>query len=78
MAAPSHTDRLVGRRSIFRGKLRTLRVQGIMSRDGMRAFKAARRQLAKLAGVRIVDVSDADTIEFLARGAEDTRKYLGR
>lgn len=43
---------------------------------GSKRFEAARRRLAKLAGWEPEQVSDADTVEFMARGETDTLKYL--
>jgi hypothetical protein len=65
-----------GRASIFRNKLRTCRVQAILSKDGYKAFNVARRKLAALVGWQAAKVSDADTIEYLARGHEATRVYV--
>jgi hypothetical protein len=69
-----------GRRSIFTEKDPTTRVQGILTKIGRHAFERARRQLRGLV-MRITrldptPVSDADTVEFLARGEESTRAYL--
>jgi hypothetical protein len=51
-----------------------------MTPAGLKAFEQARRELGKLyaavTGRTIAQVSDGDTVEFLARGAEETRKYL--
>jgi hypothetical protein len=63
-----------GRLSIFDKDGR--KVQGILSLAGSQAFERARGQLAKIAGWEGRTVSDADTIEFLARGEGNTRKYL--
>ena len=63
-----------GRASVFRGK-RT-RVQGLLTPAGAQQFERARRRLATLAGRAADDLSDADVIEFLARGEAKTRTYL--
>lgn len=63
-----------GRRSIFRGK--AVRVQGWLTKVGKRDFEYARGQLALVVGWKANEVSDADTVEFLARGEAETRKYL--
>lgn len=52
------------------------KVQGILSKQGGEAFERKRGELAKIAGWEGRTVSDADTIEFLARGEANTRKYL--
>lgn len=65
-----------GRVSIFRNKNRKNRVQGLMSDVGKREFELARKRLARLAGWQSTKVSDADTVEYLARGHEATRVYL--
>lgn len=43
---------------------------------GSKRFEAHRRRLAKLAGWEVEAVSDADTVEFMARGEQDTIDYL--
>lgn len=43
---------------------------------GSKKFEAHRRRLAKLAGLETTQVSDADTVEFMARGERETVKYL--
>jgi hypothetical protein len=69
-----------GRASIFRGKENGVRVQGILTRAGGKAFERRRAELAKLhravTGETPAVVSDADVIEFLAVGEELTRYYL--
>jgi len=71
---------IMGRESIFRGKEKELRVQGLLTQDGSKAFERGREALrtlyASVMGREPSVVSDADTIEFLARGASDTRVYL--
>jgi len=66
-----------GRESLFRGKRGGDRVQGVLTPVGSRRFEAARARLGRLAGKESERVSDADVIEFLARGEEETRKILG-
>ena len=66
----------VGRESLFRGKAGGDRVQGNLTPVGSRRFEAARARLARMAGREPEKVSDADTIEFLARGEEESRKVL--
>lgn len=55
-----------GRRAIFTGK-RCVRLQGVITGPGSRRFEDARKRLGKAAGVAVAKVSDADTIEYLAR-----------
>lgn len=61
-----------GPASIFHDK--EAKIAGRVSKVGSGKFETARKQLAKLAGVE--SASDGDTIEFLARGEEATRRYL--
>jgi hypothetical protein len=65
-----------GRASLFRDKSRGDRVQGVLTADGSKHFEKHRKALAKLAGRKTV--SDADVIEYLARGEENTRAYLAQ
>jgi hypothetical protein len=68
-----------GRASIFEGKAGGDRVQGDITKRGAQQFEAARRRLTKLAEwKRPNPVSDADVIEFLARGEAETLRYLAR
>jgi hypothetical protein len=66
----------MGRRSIFRGKEGGVRVQAIITKIGGQKFERARKRLAELAGWASKDVSDADTVEFLARGEAETMAYI--
>lgn len=72
----------IGRHSIFRGRVykASHRYQGNVSEIGHRKFEQARKQLAEEYRYEMEreapPVSDSDTMEFLARGVEDTRKYL--
>jgi hypothetical protein len=70
----------MGRASIFRGKENGVRVQGILTREGGKALEARRSELAKLCrkilGHKPTNVSDADVIEYLARGETGTAAYL--
>lgn len=68
----------MGRDSIFRDKEDGARVQGIITKIGKTAFEDARVKLALLAHRPPDRVSDADTIEYLARGERETKKYLQR
>jgi hypothetical protein len=71
-----------GRASIFRGKADGVRVQGILTKRGARAFEQTRRSLAKLyqqvTGSKPAAVSDADVIEYLAIGEGATVEDLQR
>lgn len=69
-----------GRRSIFGDKDDGVRVQGMLTRKGGQSFEWKRQELAALYK-RIVQrepgtVSDGDTIEFIARGEQETRRHL--
>lgn len=61
-----------GRPSIFRNKTGGSRVQGVITARGSVRFEQARRRLAKLASREIEHISDADVIEYLARGDSET------
>lgn len=66
---------------MFRGKDRRGHwIQGILTPAGELAFELARRKLGELyavaMGKAIENVSDGDTIEYLARGHQATRAYL--
>ena len=67
---------LSGRKSIFRNKAGGDRVQGIITRIGSQRFEEARHRLAVVARRLVSNVSDADVVEFLARGEKNTRDYL--
>ena len=55
------------------------RYQGKITKIGSAKFEAARKRLAELVGDRTASqTSDSDTIEFLARGEQETREYLAR
>ncbi len=66
----------MGRRAIFRGKDGGQRVQAIITKVGGQKFEKARVRLAKLAEWEATDVSDADVVEYLARGDAETIAYL--
>ena len=66
--------KIFNRPSIFRNK--EVRVQGMISKAGSIAFEQRRQQLAKLAGWDVKKVSDADVIEYLARGEVSTKLYI--
>ncbi len=74
MANGLTTPRGRGQPSLFKNK--TERVQGYITKVGSRRFSVARQRLAELAGVKPTRVSDADVIEFLARGEQNTRAYF--
>ena len=62
--------------AIFTGKDRTRTRPAAMTKDGYAAFDLAKTRLAALAGRPSDSVSDADTIEYLARGETNTIAYL--
>ncbi len=64
----------MGRHAIFRGK--QARVQAIITKTGKLWFEQARAKLARIAELKPADISDADTVEFLARGEVNTRLYM--
>jgi len=69
-----------GRASIFRGKEDGVRIQGLITKTGGAKFERMRRALALLytevVGTKPATVSDADVIEYMARGHDDTIAYL--
>jgi hypothetical protein len=67
-----------GRESVFRGKAGGGRVQGNLTSAGLRAFERRRRRLAKLLDRSLAMTSDADVIEYLARGEQATIRYVAR
>jgi hypothetical protein len=66
----------MGRPSIFRDKQGGKRIMAIISQVGALQFETARRRLALLANWPPARVSDADVVEYLARGHDATRVYL--
>ena len=70
----------MGRWSMFRDKLHGEKVHALITKFGKRAFETRRQQLARLyrevMGEDAPRVSDADVIEFLARGELRTRQYF--
>lgn len=72
----------MGRHSIFEGKVDGKRVQAVITQEGGRAFEKCRGYLASVytrimqAPVPEPGVSDADVVEFLARGEKNTVGYL--
>lgn len=74
--SPTAAASATGRASIFRDKKGGDRVQGVITPVGSTRFELARIALAKLAGREREHVSDADVIEYLARGEKNTRDYL--
>lgn len=73
---------VMGRWSIFRGKVKDKkhRKQGLLTSVGLHYFEAGRKALRTIyrdiMGREPVTVSDADVIEFNARGEHETRRYL--
>jgi hypothetical protein len=81
-AAPARAG-IMGRGSIFRPKVsdKDHRYQGWVTDIGRQRFEHARDHLADLAakylgGFAPASISDADVIEYLARGDADARRYL--
>jgi hypothetical protein len=70
--------RAQGNVSIFKDKAGGDRVQGNITPVGSRRFEQARARLGKLAGREKEQVSDADVIEYLARGERDTIAYIAK
>lgn len=66
----------MGRASIFRDKKGGDRVHGVLTPRGSVRFELHRRKLAKLVARDPEDVSDADVVEYMARGEQETRAYL--
>lgn len=66
----------MGRPSIFRDKRGGMRVQAIITKIGKQKFLAARSRLAEMAKRKVSQVSDADVVEALSRGWEETEAYL--
>lgn len=69
------------RPTVFAGKDPKNRLQGIITDRGMEAFEKARARLqrlyARIMGRPLLPhPSDADTIEYLARGSSETRTEL--
>jgi hypothetical protein len=71
---------VMGRWSIFRDKTHGKRVQGVLTKDGGHEFEMNRARLTllyrEILNRQPATVSDADVIEFLARGEDKTRRYL--
>lgn len=65
-----------GRPSIFRNKAGGKKIQGLITKTGTAEFERARKRLAHLAARSVAHTSDADVIEFLARGEAATVAYL--
>jgi hypothetical protein len=64
----------MGRRAIF-DLPKSQRYQGVISKPASRAFERARKRLKQIAKWKGT-VSDADVIEYLARGEAWTIMYL--
>lgn len=60
---------------MFRNKKGGVRVHGVITKIGGAKFEAARRELSELAP-HVANPSDADVIEYLTRGREDTLAYI--
>lgn len=64
-----------GRPCVFRDKDGGYRFGGDLTKVGADRFEAHRRRLAQLAP-HVKNPSDADVIEYLARGEENTVAYI--
>jgi hypothetical protein len=64
-----------GRPSVFRDKDGGYRFGGDLTKHGAERFETHRRRLAQLAP-HVKNPSDADVIEYLARGEENTVAYI--
>lgn len=62
--------------SIFRNKKGGYRYQGICTPVGSKKFEAHRKTLAGIAKRKVSAVSDADVIEALSRGWDETIAYI--
>lgn len=67
-----------GTSAIFKDKQGGDRIQGTITKVGSQRFEAARRRLARLANREVERTSDADTVEYLARGEAATIAYLSQ
>lgn len=66
-----------GRPSLFRGKgARPYRVQGNLTPRGGVRFEEARVRLGDMCDVAADRISDADVIEYLARGERESLEYF--
>jgi hypothetical protein len=64
----------MGRPSVYPGKDRKNRHQGIMTDAGEKLFERHRHDLQKLTGIEAV--SDGDVFEYMARGPEKEKARL--
>lgn len=64
---------LRGRVSLFRGK--SVRVQGLITKIGSSKLKTAKATIARLTGWKVREISQADAIEFIARGEQESVEY---
>jgi hypothetical protein len=68
---PRRKADITGRASIYRDKRGGDRVQGVITKTGSHAFEDARKRLARIVRRATDQISDADVIEWLARGRPD-------
>ena len=64
-----------GRPALFRGKDRTRGLKCYLTAIGHAKVAAAKIRVARLVGWKVADVSEGDTLEFLARGEADSVAY---
>lgn len=50
---------------------------GPLTMDGGKRFEMARQRLGVLAGWQPEKVSDSDVVEYLVRGEDNSKQYLG-
>jgi hypothetical protein len=65
-----------GRPSVFRKKKGGTRYQGVLTKTGASLFEDRRSELAQIVERPVKAITDADVIEFLARGRANTLEYL--
>jgi hypothetical protein len=67
-----------GHDSVFRGKIKdkTGRIAGYLTAAGIRAFARRRREVSKWTGIPIDSLSQADVIEAVFRGEDETRQEV--
>lgn len=75
-ARPPKLETLRGRSSIFRNKKGGGRVNGTLTPRGSVRFELHRKMLAGLVAREPEEISDADVVEYLTRGEEETRDYI--
>lgn len=67
----------IGRRSLFRGKDRDKPLKAYVTKIGRARFHEARKELAKMVGWNIAEVSEGDCVEWCLRGKPVLREENG-